>query len=432
MSNSLVSKELIKKTEAVDNSYLRSVIIIGALFFIFACVSWLNIQLIRYLKIACEINNFESILISNILYISYLIMPVPSTWLLTFTGFKKGMSVGLLIIAIGCITIIPAAILRMYPFLLSGLFIQGIGLAVLQTASHPYIINLDPRESATKRLFIMGICNKLAIVIAPVILSSIILTNSNELLTHLGSIDAVQKAAELEALAARVITPYILMAAILAVLAVLLFLSGLPEVDTNKEDERIRALNAHKTSIFQFPHLLLGVLSVFLYMGTEPIVNYTIIHYAHQYQGIPLPTAAYFPTFTLIAMIAGCLIGIAAIPKFISQENALKAAAVLGLMLVLAAISTNGLVSVSCVALLGLANAFMWPIIWPLAIADLGRFTRIGSSLLVMAISGGILLPLAYRPLAAILNQQQAYSLLIPCYLFIWYFAAAGHKIRIK
>lgn len=430
MTNSSVSREPVKSPATANANYMRSIIIIGTLFFIFGFVTWLNSVLIPYLKIACELNNFESYLVAFAFYISYLVMAIPSAWVLKATGFKKGMSVGLLIMAVGCLIFIPAATSRTYVLFLLGLFVQGTGLAILQTASNPYITILGPRESGAKRISIMGICNKVAGAIAPIILGSIVLSEADTLVDRLNGMDAVQKAAELGELASRVITPYIIMTAILLVLAVLIYFSGLPEIDTDQEDETVAVANTNKTSILQFPHLIMGTLAMFLYVGVEVMAGDTVISYAHNAQGISLDTAKFFTSCTLVAMIVGYVIGILTIPKYIKQEKALQISAVLGVILSVVAIFTDGYVSVLCISLLGLANALVFPAIWPLAIADLGRFTKIGSSFLIMALAGGALIPLAYGRLADVLDLQQAYWIMVPCYLFIWYYAANGHKAR--
>ena len=430
MTNSSVSRESVKSPAATNANYMRSIIIIGALFFIFGFVTWLNSVLIPYLKIACELNNFESYLVAFAFYISYLVMAIPSAWVLKATGFKKGMSVGLLIMAVGCLIFIPAATSRTYVLFLLGLFVQGTGLAILQTASNPYITILGPRESGAKRISIMGICNKVAGAIAPIILGSIVLSEADTLVNRLNGMDAVQKATELNELASRVITPYIIMTVILLILAVLIYFSGLPEIDTDKEDETVAVANTNKTSILQFPHLIMGTLAMFLYVGVEVMAGDTVISYANNAQGIPLDTAKFFTSCTLVAMIVGYIIGILTIPKYIKQEKALQISAVLGVILSVVAIFTDGYVSVLCVSLLGLANALVFPAIWPLAIADLGRFTKIGSSFLIMALAGGALIPLAYGRLADVLDLQQAYWIMVPCYLFIWYYAVSGHKAR--
>jgi FHS family L-fucose permease-like MFS transporter len=407
----------------------RSIVIIGSLFFIFGFVTWLNSVLIPYLKISCELTNFEAYLVAFAFYISYLVMAIPSAWVLKATGFKKGMSAGLLVMGVGALLFVPAALTRTYGLFLLGLFVQGTGLAVLQTAANPYITILGPRESAAKRISIMGICNKVAGALAPVALGAVALKDADALVKRLGSLGAAAKAAELDALAARVVTPYLLMLAVLVVLAVLIYFSSLPEIDTDHEDEAVAAANTNKTSIFHFPHLILGALAMFFYVGVEVIAGDTIISYGAS-QGIALATAKFFTTCTLVAMIVGYGVGIVAIPRFISQEKALQVSAVTGVLFALGALFTHGYTSVLFISLLGLANSLIFPAIWPLAIEGLGRFTKMGSSLLIMAIAGGAVLPPLYGLLADHSSPQRAYWLVIPCYLFLLFYGAVGHKAR--
>lgn len=416
------------------NSYLsniltRPITIIGILFFVFGFVTWLGSVLIPYLKIACELNNLESYLVAFSFYISYLVMAIPSARVLKITGYKKGMTIGLMLMALGSVIFIPAALSRTYLTFLLGLFVQGTGLAILQTASNPYITILGPKESAARRISVMGICNGIAGIIAPIILGSIILDNADTIQNGLVNLSEAKQAVQLQSLANRVIIPYLIITFILIILAVFVYISSLPEIDTDHEDEELAAANLNKTSIFQFPHLVLGVITLFLYVGVEVIAGDTIISYAAS-EGIALSTAKYFTSFTLSAMLAGYLIGIICIPKYIKQETALIISAILGLLFSLTALLTSGFISVIFVALLGLSNSLMWPAIWPLAIADLGRFTKIGSSLMIMAVGGGAVLPLAYGHLADLYNHRDAYWIVVPCYFMILYYSIYGHKIR--
>lgn len=427
-----MKETLNQNNPSVQESYSgpdKSIIIIGALFFIFGFVTWLNSVLIPYLKIACELNNFESYLVAFAFYIAYLVMALPSAWVLKMTGFKKGMSLGLIVMAVGSLIFVPAAYSRTYELFLLGLFIQGTGLAILQTAANPYVTILGPIESAAKRISIMGICNKVAGAIAPIVLGAIALKDVDALVENLKVMPTAQKIAELDLLSERVVMPYLVMMVVLLILAVLIYFSSLPEVDTDEEDEVLAKTNSKKKSIFQFPHLLLGAIALFLYVGVEVIAGDTVISYGAA-QGISFANAKFFTTYTLIAMIVGYVVGIFTIPRFISQENALKTSAVIGLILGLGAIFTDGFVSVLCISLLGLANALVWPAIWPLAIAGLGRFTKIGSSFLIMAIAGGAIMPLVYGYFADLSSPQQAYWVVIPCYMFILFFASSGYKIR--
>ena len=406
------------------------IIIIGALFFIFGFVTWLNATLIPYLKISCELTSFESYLVAFAFYISYFVMALPSSAVLKKTGFKNGMSVGLITMAIGALIFIPAAYTRTYGLFLAGLFIQGTGLTILQTASNPYVTILGPIESAAKRISIMGVANKFAGILSPIILGAVVLTGIDDLVVELEQMDPIAKAVELDILAQKVIMPYLIMAGVLVLLAALVRFSTLPEVEQEEEKCGNADNNVKRTSIWQYPYLLLGVATIFVYVGVEVIAVDTLISYGN-YLGFDFAEAKFFASFTLGAMIAGYFFGILTIPKFISQQNALKYFAILGVLFSITAIFTSGFTSILMIAALGFANSIMWPAIWPLAIDGLGKFMKTGSAMLIMGIAGGALLPLVYGALADVpsIGSQQAYWIMVPCYLFILYFAAAGHKI---
>ena len=408
-------------------SYILSITIIGVLFFIFGFITWLNGILIPYLQIACELTDFQAFFVVFAFYISYTVMALPSSWVLKKTGFKSGMMLGLIVMSIGALMFIPAAMTRVYAFFLLGLFVMGTGLAVLQTASNPYITIIGPIESAAKRISIMGICNKVAGALAPLVLAYFVLSDGDAFVDSLNAMDASAKAIALDELAARVINPYIVIAVVLFLLGLMIRFSPLPEID--EPEEEVNDETSNKTSIMQFPHLILGVLALFFYVGAEVIAGDTIIRYGITL-GISIETAKLFTSYTLAAMIVGYIIGIICIPKYISQKKALEISAILGVVFTLGAIFSSAMASVTFVALLGLANALVWPAIWPLAIADLGKFIKTGSALLIMAICGGALLPLVWGKLTVIFNSQDAYWVLIPCYIFIYMFATRWHKLR--
>ncbi|HEY5469722.1 MAG TPA: sugar MFS transporter [Bacteroidales bacterium] len=429
--------------------YIFSITIIGLFFFIFGFVTWLNGILIPFLRTACELNDFQAYFVTFAFYFAYFVMALPSSALLKKTGFKNGMSLGLWIMAAGALIFIPAAMTRTFGLFLLGLFIEGTGLALLQTASNPYITIIGPRESAAKRISIMGIANKFAGVIAPIILASIILKDSKILEEKLArALDASTRAGLLDDLASRVIIPYIGMAVILVLLGLLLRFAHLPEVDTDAEDETHVESSVKKTSIWQFPHLLFGVIALFFYVGVEVIAGDTIIRYG-QSIGIPMESAKYFTSLTLLSMILGYLIGIIFIPRYFSQATALKICTIMGVIFSLGAILVPSQIVLSIpfidiitfrsielvlpvtvlfVALLGFANALVWPAIWPLAIGGLGRFTKTGSAMLIMAIAGGALLPLLYGKIAVAFSTQSAYWICVPSYIIIMYYAFIGHK----
>jgi len=411
--------------------YLRQpIFIIGILFSVFGLVTWLGSVLIPYLRIACQLNNFSSYLVAFSLYISYTVMALPAAAVLKRTGYKKGMALGLFIMTAGTLCFIPAAMSRWYVLFLFGLFIQGTGMAILQTAANPYVTILGPLESAARRMSIMGICNGIAGVIGPLALGSVILNDADGIREKVARMASSEKVIELERLAHRAILPYGIIALALLGLGVWIYYSGLPELRDEADDMNEANDHHRKTSIFQFPHLLLGVLTLFLYVGVEVIAGDTIINYGTS-QGFRMSTARFFNSCTLGGMLAGYLLGIVLIPRYLSHIRVLKISSLMGLAFGLAALFTQGGVSVAFVALLGLANSMVWPSIWPLAIQGLGRFTRIGSSLLILAIGGGALLPLLYGWLADYFSPQQAYWIVVPCYCFIGYYAVYGHKVRV-
>lgn len=408
-------------------------IIIGILFFVFGFVTWLNGTLIPFLKLTCQLETVtEAFFVTFAFYMAYFFLAIPSARILQGTGFKNGMALGLLIMAAGSLIFIPAAQNRNFALFLLGLFVQGTGLALLQTASNPYISIIGPIESAAQRISIMGICNKGAGALSPLILGALILGNAGDLEKKIeATVDPVAKATMLDELAGRVIGPYIVMAVILGLLALLVKRSNLPEIDTNKMDDAPASTGAGQDkTIFQFPHLWLGVLCLFLYVGVEVMAGDAIGIFGNS-AGISLDTTRYFTTFTLIAMLVGYVIGIFAIPKYISQQNALKISAITGILFSLGIYFSSGYTAILFIALLGLSNALMWPAIFPLAIKGLGRHTQMGSALLVMGIAGGALLPLLYGSLKETwhIPNGAAFTLCtLPCYVYICFYAIRGHK----
>lgn len=414
---------------AQKKTNLMPMLIIGVLFFIFGFITWINGTLIPYLRVACELKTaLESLFVATAFYVAYTVMALPSSLVLKRTGYKKGMSLGLLIMAIGALIFIPAAHARSYPLFLGGLFVIGTGLALLQTASNPYISIIGPIESAAMRISVMGICNKFAGILASLIFGYIALKDADQLTARLQSMDQVSKQVLLQELSERVIGPYTVIAIVLTLLAVGIFFSSLPDIADNATIGGAgNDISKGKTNVFQFRHLLLGVGAIFLYVGAEVVAGDTIISYGTSL-GIEMSTAKFFTSCTLACMLLGYITGIILIPKYISQQKALKVCSILGVVFSILAIVTSGFISVAFIAALGLANSLLWPAIFPLAITGLGRFTKTGSALMIMGISGGAIVPLIYGWLSGITSTQTAYLLLVPCYLYILYYGIKGHK----
>lgn len=431
--------ELVSVESLTKNQTILSIFLIGVMFFIFGFISWVNAILIPYFKIACELTSFQSYLVAFAFYIAYFFMSVPASFILKKYGFKKGMMFGFWAMALGAFIFVPAALTRTYPTFLMGLFTIGIGLAILQTAANPYITILGPKERAAQRISIMGICNKAAGILSPLVFAAVILKPTDTaLFAELQNMGDVERGAALDELIRRVITPYTALGTFLLVLGYLVYRSPLPEIDTEHETEEVASQNSGKKSIFQFPHLILGALAIFLHVGTQVIAIDTIIPYANS-MGIDLLEAKAFPSYTLACTIIGYLIGISLIPKVISQVTALRICTVLGTIFTLGIIYASGEinllghisdVSIWFVVLLGLANSLVWAGIWPLALDGLGRFTKLGSSIMIMGLCGNAIMPLVYGHFADMHSTREAYWVLIPCYLYLVFYAMKGHKIR--
>jgi len=399
-----------------NKNYYGPLAIIGILFFVFGFITWVNAVLIPFFQKAFDLNNTSAYLVTFAFYITYIIMAIPSTWVLKKVGFKRGMSVGLFVMALGALIFVPAARAESYGLFLAGLFVIATGLTTLQTASNPYVTILGPIESAAQRISVMGIANKIAGIIGQKVLGGILLVGGT------AAAATLTRGQQLE----KVVVPYMIIAAALAVLGVAVWLmKGLPEVEA-EEDETQQA-GAVKTSIWAYPNLVLGLLALFFYVGAEVIAGDSIIAYGIS-QGFPEEQAKDFGTYTLWLMLAGYVLGIFLIPKYVSQGTWLKYSAIFGLIATLGAVFSSGFTSVLCIASLGLANAIMWPAIWPLALDGLGKFTKLASALLVMMISGGAILNSSYALLSDSIGTQKAYWLVVPLYAFIFWYAATGHK----
>lgn len=416
-------------------------IIIGVLFFIFGLVSWVNAILIPYFKIACELTHTQAYLVALAFYIAYLVMAIPASKLLNHLGFKKGMMFGLWLMALGTLLFIPAAYTRTYGIFLTGLFSIGTGLAVLQTAVNPYITIIGPIESAAHRISIMGLCNKFAGIISPLIFAVLVLREGDsQLFSQLseGLMPEAERIIALDELIRRVIPPYSILTLFLFLFGIFIRYSPLPEIDVQSQNGVSNKSTSHKTSIFQFPYLIFGALAIFFHVGSQVIAIDTIIGYAET-MGLDLTEAKTFPSYTMVCTLLGYLLGILLIPKFLKQRKALQICVIVGMFLSLSTIFVSGSInlfghqtdlSIWFLVLLGMPNALVYAGIWPLAIRDLGKFTNLGSSLLVMGLCGNAFLPVIYGMLADQVGVRLAYWVLIPCFIYLIFYAFYGYKIE--
>ena len=444
-----------------QGSAVIPMVILTSLFFILGFVTWLNGPLIPFFELACELSSSQAYFVTFAFYIAYFVMAIPSSKVIENIGYKNGISFGLITIAFGAFLFYPAAETRTFYLFLIALFMMGTGLAILQTAANPYVVVIGPRESAAARISVLGIANKLAGFIAPLILTALVLSNMKDYTAEkIAALDSVAKSAALDTLALQLQTPYIYMGVIILILALLVKFSPLPEIDLD-QGGNVAHMSIFKQILnaFQFPQLVLGVITLMLYLSAEVLAGDSIGGFGKQL-GVYGEDGNFYlklTSFTMTAMVVGYILGITLIPKYVSQVQALKASGILGLILVLLIVTISPSVTIQLpgipalplviilVALMGLSNALCWPAIWPMALQDLGGYTKIASAILIMGIIGGAIFPLVYGSLVETINtaneangvavtaksgNQIAYLMLLPTYLMIIFYAFKGHKYR--
>lgn len=445
MTLSISNKKLQSKQTTI-----YSMIILALLFFIFGLVSWVNTILVPYFQLTLQLTNFQSSFVTFAFYIAYLVMAIPSSFLLNKVGYKKGMMLGLWCMSIGALLFVPAAYWRTYQLFLLGLFLLGVGLAILQSAANPYVTIVGPIESAAKRMSIVGTGNKLAGVIANLVFAGVVIKESDKVLmreieagVYTGSsLDAI-----LDNLIKGVMMPYLILAVALFIFGIIIRYSILPELDPSLVNKRTDEDEKSSKSILQYPALILGVVAMFFHIGTQMIALATSIQYAGSMGESLTGLAKNIPSYTMMLTFVGYFIGIIFIPKYISQRYALLIAASINLFLSALIITTSGTVTILGITtdislwylvLMGLPNALLYAGIWPLAINGLGKHTNLGSAFLVMALCGSAIMPMIYHSivdsyipsLSVASAMKNSYWILMPCFAYIVWYASFGYKIK--
>ena len=387
-------------------------LLIGLMYAVLGFALGINAFFIPFVQEAFNISTAESYLIMTATFSAFVVFGAVSGGILKKAGYKGGMVIAFILMAIGFFLITPAARSISFSLLLLALFISGLGQALLTGAVNTYVSIIGPEESAAKRIALMGICNKTFYAAASLLLA-VFMDLANVRIED-------------------TILPFYIITGVLLIMGFLYYFSPLPEIKAVGEEEDIPGNSVYsgtRTSIFQFPHLLLGVIAIFFVIGAETIALGTINDYATI---LDLPSPENYIWLVSAGMVIAYLLGVLLIPKYVSQGQALLFSTISGIVVTLAIIAVPENVSIYLVAFLGLANAMMWPAVWPLAIADLGKFTKIGSSLLVTGIIGGAFLPLLFGYVAEKASYQMAYLVCLPAYLYIIYYALSGSKIRTK
>ena len=398
--------------------------IVGIVFFMIGFGVGISGFLTPALRSAFNLTTGQSYLVTAAIFSAFVIFGRPTGWVIKKIGYRRAMMIAFFIMALGMWLFVPSSKSVSFPLFLVALFVGGMGNTLLQGAVNPYITILGPVDTAAVRMSLMGIMNKLAWWIAPLFLG---------LFIDLANVEVND-----------IIMPFYIVTGIMALLGVFVYFAPLPEVKAEGEDEDDAAAEssyaAGKTSVLQFPHLMLGVFALFVYVGIETLPMASIIDFARATFG-DVPNLEGYSKFVTLGLVAGYIFGVVAIPRFISQQKALVSFAILGILASLLLIYLPARFAFYALLLASFANSLMWPAIWPLAMKDLGKFTKAGASLLVMAIFGGAVVPLIFgvivdaiktTEVALVANYQTAYWIMVPCYLFILYFAVSGHKIRTK
>jgi glucose/galactose transporter len=414
-----------KESTEKGSTLIVALLIVGVLFFVIGFGVGISGFLTPFLKDALHLTVTQSYLVTAAIFSAFVVFGTPAGWVIKKVGYKKSIVFSLLIMAVGMVLFVPSANMASFPVFLLALFVGGIGNTLLQASVNPYVTIIGPHESAAMRMCLMGIMNKLAWWMGPVFLG---------LFLDLKNVQLSQ-----------VSFPFYIVTGILVVLGVFIFFAPLPEVKAVGEDETEESATssyaAGKKSVFQMPHLLLGVLALFFYVGVETLPMASIIGFAKAIFGENVANPEGYAKYVPIGMFVGYVFGVLMIPKMISQTNALKLFTIIGLVASLCVIFLPGEIGIYGLIAVGFANSIMWGAIWPLAIADLGKFTKTGASLLVMGIVGGAVLPLIFgflldlfktADVSTVVDYQHAYWIFIPAYLFILYFGTVGYKIRKK
>ena len=392
------------------NKYIVPLAFIGMMFFTVGFATGINGYFVPFLESNLHLSSAQSYLVIAATFVAFLVFSFPASSIIGKIGYKRTMSLSFFLFALAFFLFIPAARMESFAMYLLACFLSGTANTILQAAINPYVTILGPIDSAARRISIMGICNSLALGLPSVFIAAV--TGKSIAAVNLGDLDK----------------PFYIIIAVLVMLGIVTFFAPLEEVKAaGEENEEDCPYAAGKTSLWQFPHLVLGALALFVYVGVENLALLTVLDYA---KDLGLENPEKYTVFPGIGMAVGYVLGIIFIPKYISQVTALRICTWMAVIDSLLIVLTPPQVSVWCVALLSLACSLMYPAIWPLAITDLGKFTKKGSSLLVASIGGGALIPLLFGFLKDAVGTPGAYWICLPFYLLIMFYAYKGYKIR--
>ena len=399
-----------------QKNFLIPMAFIGLMFFTCGFALGINSLLVPVLKVSLQVTSMKAYMLIGATFLPFLIFGYPAGMLISKIGYKHTMASAFAMFSLAFVVFILSAEEESFVLFLVASFVCGAANTFLQAAINPYVTILGPTESAARRISIMGMINKLAWPVSPLFIAFVV-GNSD----HIAVADLTK--------------PFAVIIGLFVLLGVISFFAPLPEVkavgeDNKEEDAESQKVSAYansKHSIFQFPHLVLGSLAIFFYVGAETIVLGTLIDYANE---LGLSHPENYSWIAPICISVGYLSGIIFIPKYLSQTRALQICSLVALAGTALVVFLPGTLSIYCIGIMALGCSLMWPAFWPLALMDLGKFTKEGSSLLTMGLIGGAVITVLFGLLKDIADIQWAYSICLVSFAYIVFYAFKGYKLR--
>ena len=399
-----------------QKNFLVPMAFLGLMFFTCGFALGINSLLVPVLKVSLSVSSMEAYMLIGATFLPFLLFGYPAGILISKIGYKRTMAISFGMFAVAFGAFIFSASEKSFPLFLIASFICGTANTFLQAAINPYVTILGPTESAAKRISMMGMINKLAWPVSPLFIALFAGASGSVGIDDLGK-------------------PFAVIICLFIILGVVSLLSPLPEVksageycgNSDEDDQEVSAYANSKNSIFQFPHLVLGAIAIFFYVGSETIVLGTLIDYANE---LGLDHPENYSWITPICISIGYITGIILIPKYLSQTRALQICSFVALVGTSLVVVLPGTYSIYCIGVMALGCSLMWPAFWPLALMDLGKFTKKGSSILTMGLIGGAAITVLFGLLKDVTNTRYAYGLCFICFGYISLYAFKGYKLR--
>jgi len=415
LSGTSCAKEEVDAEQPVDYRFALSSL--TSLFFMWGFITCLNDILIPHLKAVFTLSYSQAMLVQFCFFGAYFIFSLPSGKIVKTLGYQKGIVVGLIIAAVGCIGFYPAAVMQSYPFFLLALFILASGITLLQVSANPYVSLLGPVKTASSRLTMTQAFNSLGTTIAPFFGAFLILDQAAQVMTLSASADSVKM-------------PYLFLAAMLFLLAAIFAWLKLPDLNVGETEPTVKT-NSEVSGVWQYNHLILGAIGIFVYVGAEVSIGSFLVSFLAEPDIANLEEyqAAKYIAYYWGGAMVGRFIGAAVLQK-IAAGKVLAFNALFASVLLFITIFTKGNVAMIAILLVGLCNSIMFPTIFSLALNGLGKYTSQGSGILCLAIVGGAIIPLLQGVLADTIGIQAAFFLPILCYFFIGYYGFYGSRVK--